>query len=119
MRNFVRTIVVLLSCIGAPALAAHELDGTWSFNVTTPAGSGVATLTMMVEGSAIKGKYSGQVGEADLSGTVEGDKVEISFDSDLVGTVVYKGTLAEGMIKGTCNYGQIGAGTFEAKKNPG
>jgi hypothetical protein len=119
MRNFFATIIVFLFCATAAPLAAHELDGTWSFNVTTAAGSGVATLTMMVEGNAIKGKYSGQVGEADLSGTVDGSNVEISFDSELVGTVVYKGTLGEGAIKGTCNYGQIGAGTFEAKKSGG
>ena len=117
MRTFVTTCIMLLSCAAAPAMAAHELDGTWRFNVTTASGSGVATLTMTVEGNAIKGKYSGQVGQADLSGTVDGDKVQISFDSDLVGTVTYTGTLSGGVIKGTCNYGQIGAGTFEAKKN--
>jgi hypothetical protein len=75
MRNIVATIIVLLSCATAPTPAAHELDGSWCFNVTTAAGSGGATLTLLVEGNVIKGKYSGQVGEADLSGTVDGDDV--------------------------------------------
>ena len=109
--------VVIIALGAAPAFAEHALDGTWSFNVTTSAGSGTATLKIMVDGNAITGTYSGQVGQADLTGTVDGDKVEIHFDADLVGTVSYMGTLSGGTIKGTCEYGALGEGTFEATKN--
>lgn len=105
---------LLLLIAVAPALA-HELDGKWSFNVTLDAGSGTATIEMKVDGNNITGKYTGQIGEADITGTVDGDQVEISFDGQ-AGKVTYKGTLADGKIKGTCEYGQLGSGTFEATK---
>jgi Icc-related predicted phosphoesterase len=48
-------------------------------------------------------------------GTVEGDKISFSFDSQ-AGKVSYEGTVDGDTMKGTCTYGQLGEGTFEGKK---
>jgi hypothetical protein len=118
MKKFALTSVVL-SLLLAPvaALAAHHVNGTWQLDVTLGDGQGgQATLTLEEgEGGALTGKYSGALGENDLTGTVNGNEVEVSFDSQ-AGTVTYKGTVSGNTIEGTCSYGQLGEGTFKGTK---
>jgi hypothetical protein len=110
----VSTLLLLFAAL-TPALAAHALDGTWEFAVTLSAGEGTATLELKVDGNAVTGTYTGQVGTAPVTGTVNGDAVELSFDSQ-AGKVTYSGKLADGTITGTAVYGELGDGTFVAKK---
>ena len=84
--------------------------------VMLDAGSGTATFQLQQKGDTISGTYSGAVGEAKVTGTVKGDQVEWSFDSQ-AGKVVYSGKLnGASKIAGTCEYGQLGKGTFTAEK---
>ena len=63
---------------------------------------------------------SAQLGEADITGTVEGSKVTVKFSVAVQGThldVVYTGTLeGKDSMKGTVNLGGLGEGTFTGKK---
>ena len=98
-------------------LQAADVSGTWSAAVVLDAGSGTATFVFQQQGTAISGTYSGVLGEAKVTGTVMGDKVEWSFDGGQAGKVTFQGTLdAAGKIKGTAEYGQLGKGTFTAEK---
>ena len=67
------------------------------------------------EGGALSGKYSGALGNESLMGTVKGSEVEFSFDSQ-AGKIAYKGTVSGNKMEGTCDYGQLGDGTFEGAK---
>jgi hypothetical protein len=116
MRQRIFGAVALLCLLAVGPAFAHDLDGKWAFAVTLDAGSGTANIELKVEGNAVTGKYTGQIGEADVTGTVDGDKVEISFEGQ-AGKVTYTGTLADGKITGTCQYGELGSGTFEATKS--
>jgi hypothetical protein len=101
----------------APA-SGNDLSGTWDGQVETSAGSGTPTLTLKQEGEKLTGTYKGQLGEYPLTGTVKGDAVEFSFkvSGQVEGTVIYKGTVSNGTMKGTIDLAGVASGTFTAKK---
>ena len=109
--------VVLLLAISALVLHAADISGTWAAAVVLDAGSGTATFVFQQKGDALSGTYTGVLGEAKLTGTVKGDKVEWSFDGGPAGKVSFQGTLdGASKMKGTAEYGQLGKGTFTAEK---
>ena len=113
-----RTLVLL--CAVASLLAAADITGKWSATVETEAGSGTPNFTFKQSGETLTGTYSGQLGEAPLSGTVKGDDVEFSIKVSPQGeaiTLKYKGKLSGGnQIKGTVQLEGLGSGTFTATK---
>ncbi len=98
--------------------AAHHLNGSWTFAVTLDGQGGSATITLEEgAGGVLTGKYAGALGEAPVTGKVDGAKVEIAVESQ-AGKITYAGEYQDGVIKGTCDYGELGKGTFEATKKP-
>jgi len=119
MRILVASIVVafILGSFSITLLGA-DISGNWSAAVTLDAGSGTAKFTFKQSGDKLTGTYTGQVGTANITGTVNGADVEWSFDSEQAGKISYKGTLgADGKITGTVQYGQLGGGKFTAEKD--
>lgn len=118
----IRRIVVILGVLGlflvaGVAIAAHHVNGTWVLTVALGDGQGgdaTFELEEQEEGQ-LTGSYSGTLGQADVTGTVSGNEIEFSFDSQ-AGKVTYKGTVDGDTMKGTCTYGQLGEGTFEGKR---
>ncbi len=112
----------------APAAAAQssgekggdkvDVTGAWSVTVETEAGSGNPSFTLKQEGEKLTGKYKGTFGEADLTGTVKGDKIEFSFkvSGQLEGTITYTGTTDGKTMKGKVSLAGLGEGTFSGKK---
>ena len=109
--------IILLLLTAALGFAA-DISGKWTFNVVLDAGGGSPTFEFKQAGEKLTGAYHGQFGDADLTGTVKGDKVEFTFGG-AQGSVKYSGTL-EGATKisGTCDYGEAaGKGKFTGTKN--
>ncbi|MGH9841644.1 MAG: hypothetical protein ACREEM_23070 [Blastocatellia bacterium] len=107
----------------APAATASsggaiDVTGVWSVEVQTDAGSGSPSFTFKQDGEKLTGRYKGQLGESDLTGTVKGDKIEFSFkvSGQVEGTVVYTGTTDGKTMKGKVNLAGLGEGTFTGKK---
>ena len=108
----------------APAAAAPadktDITGAWNFAVETQAGSGSPTFTFKQEGEKLSGQYKGQFGEAPLTGSVKGNKVDFSIKVQAQGqegTIKYTGTVEkDGTMKGTVDFGELGAGTWTAKR---
>jgi hypothetical protein len=101
------------------AEAGIDVTGTWAFQVETADASGTPTMTLKQDGEKLTGHYSGQLGEAPLTGTVKGNAVEFAIDVSIQGNavhVVYSGTAEKDSIKGTVKFGDLGEGTFTAKK---
>jgi hypothetical protein len=100
--------------------AKADLTGKWLFNVETAAGSGTPSITLKQEGEKLTGHYSGQLGEADLTGTVKGAEFTFKFTVDAQGNnleCTYKGTAeSKEALKGTVNIAGLADGTFTAKK---
>jgi len=109
--------IITLLLLSAALTFAADITGKWTFNVVLDAGSGSPTFDFVQKGEALTGTYHGQFGEAPLTGTVKGDKVEFSFGSGDA-TAKYSGTLeGDKKIKGTCDYAAAGKGTFTGEKN--
>ncbi len=96
-----------------------DVTGAWTFEVTTSAGSGTPTITLKQDGESVTGTYDGQLGKANLKGTIKGTAITFSFVGDAQGqsvTVVYAGTAANDSLKGTVDLGGLASGTFTAKR---
>lgn len=108
----------------APATAAPssgekiDVTGAWNFTVETDAGSGNPSFTFKQDGEKLTGRYKGAFGEADLTGTVKGDKIEFSIKvtGQLEGVVTYTGATDGKTIKGKVSLAGVGEGTFTGKK---
>lgn len=96
-----------------------DVTGTWTFEVTTSAGSGTPTMTFKQDGETLTGTYDGQLGKAPLKGTLKGAAITFWFVGDAQGqtfTVVYSGTAANDSMKGTVDLAGQASGTFTAKR---
>ena len=116
---------LVLVIVPAMALAAHHVNGTWVLEVSLGDGQGgQATFALEEkEEGKLTGTYTGSLGEAEVTGTVDGDGVEFSFDSQ-AGKITYRGTVSVdtesgGSMEGTCTYGQLSEGTFKGSKKEG
>lgn len=109
-------LIMLSLLFAASAFAADDLTGTWNCEVETDMGSGTPTFTLKQNGTAITGKYTGALGENDVTGKVNGTKFEMSFKFDQ-GSVVYAGEVSGGNTsKGTVNLAGQASGKFTCKK---
>ena len=98
---------------------ATNVTGEWIFNVTTDQGGGTPTMTFKQDGEKLTGKYNGQFGAADLTGTVKGNAIQFNFTIDVQGQqapATYKGTVEKNTMKGTMDIGGMVTGTFTATK---
>jgi hypothetical protein len=124
MRSIFRATVVMAIVAGAlaasPVLAQGvNVTGTWAFNVTTDQGAGTPTLTFKQDGEKLTGSYNGQLGAADLTGTVKGNAIHFTFTLDVQGQqapVTYDGTVEKDTMKGTMNIAGMVNGTFTGTK---
>ena len=112
--------VVIATAAVAGQASKVDVTGKWLFNVETSAGSGTPTITLKQDGEKLTGHYSGQLGEADLTGTVKGQDVSFKFTVDVQGNnldCTYSGSAeAKDAMKGKVNIAGLGDGTFTAKK---
>lgn len=99
---------------------AANISGDWNFAVETQAGSGSPSFTFKQDGENLTGTYKGQFGEAPLTGTVKGADVKFTIKINAQGqalTVVYSGKIdGKDSMKGTASFGEMGEGTWTAKR---
>jgi hypothetical protein len=103
----------------APLAGAADVTGTWIMAVQTSAGSGSPTFILVQNGEALSGSYKGQLGEAQVAGTVKGDDVTIEYKVDAQGqslAVKYSGKTDGKTMSGKVSLGQFGDGTFTGTK---
>ena len=119
--NTALLLVVAVFLTFAPRLGAQatNVTGEWAFNVTTDQGGGTPTITFKQDGEKLTGKYAGQLGNSDLTGTVKGSDITFNFTVDVQGQqapVTYKGTVEKNTMKGTLDIAGMVNGTFTATK---
>lgn len=106
---------------GASAQTAN-VAGKWMLEVTTDNGVTTPSVTLRQDGTSLTGHYSSEtLGEADVTGAVEGSKVEFRFSGSIQGQaidVVYEATLENGMLTGTIDIaGGAFTGTFKGTRS--
>jgi hypothetical protein len=115
------TIALIVFAIVLSAQNAADVTGKWLFAVETSAGGGMPTITLKQDGEKLTGHYSGQLGEADLTGSARSGQITFTFNINVQGmdlTCTYQGTVtgAESM-KGTMDIAGVATGTFTAKRS--
>jgi hypothetical protein len=118
-----KTGLAALLTVAALSLAqmagAADVTGTWIMSVQTSAGSGSPTFVLVQKGEALSGSYRGQLGEAQVTGTVKDDEVTIEYKVDgQAGSlaVKYSGKTDGKTMSGKVSLGQLGEGTFTGTK---
>ena len=127
--NWMRFTNMLLAAgavlaVGTTDVGAQvNVAGAWTMEVTTDAGGTTTpSMTLQQDGTALTGHYTSEtLGEADVTGTVEGNEVTINFTADLQGQevpVTYVATVgADGVMTGTIDLaGGLATGTFTARR---
>ena len=113
-------VIALALLVSSQVLAqANNITGEWAFNVTTDQGGGTPAITFKQDGEKLTGKYVGQLGSADLTGTVKGSAIHFTFTIDVQGQnapVTYDGTVEKNTMKGKLDIGGMVNGTFTATK---
>jgi hypothetical protein len=108
--------VLSFGLLQTASAAAADVTGDWAFEVEIAGNQGTPGFTFKQDGEKLSGKYNGQFGESDLSGTVKDNNIEFSFELEGGGKVTYKGTVDGETMKGTCDYAGQAEGTWTAKK---
>jgi hypothetical protein len=121
MKSIVLTVVVAFGLLSNARLAAQgtNVTGEWAFAVETDQGGGTPIITFKQDGEKLTGKYAGQLGNADLTGTVKGNAIHFTFTIDVQGQqapVTYDGTVEKNTMKGKLDIGGMVNGTFTATK---
>lgn len=120
MKSIIRISAAVIAVLGVLTTAqlvaqATNVTGEWLFNVTTDQGGGTPTLSFKQDGEKLTGKYQGQLGAADLTGTVKGNAIRFTFTIDVQGQqapVTYEGTVEKDTMKGKLDIGGMVNGTF-------
>ncbi|HEU4390023.1 MAG TPA: hypothetical protein VFV34_19635 [Blastocatellia bacterium] len=105
----------------APAASSGSVNitGNWDVTVQTDQGSGSPSFTFKQDGEKLTGTYKGMFGEAPVQGTVKGNDVTFLLKVNAQGTdltLEYKGTIDKDTMKGTVKLGELGNGTWTAKR---
>lgn len=113
-------VFLTFALLASAQLAAQtNVTGDWAFTVTTDQGGGTPTITFKQDGEKLTGKYVGQLGSSDLTGTVKGNDITFNFTVDVQGQqapVTYKGTVEKNTMKGTLDIAGMVNGTFTATR---
>ena len=115
----------ILMLLWSPTIHAQDVSGTWQFEVELEVGPGSPTFVYSQDGNVLSGTFDGTLGEAYVSGTIQGDQIEFGFEvqrmvpglGSLSTKVAYTGTVNGDTMTGTCDYGDLlGSGEWHAEK---
>lgn len=114
-------LVLMLALPTGARAQAVDVTGTWILDVQTGQGGGTPTVTFEQDGENLTGHYSSdQLGEADLTGSVQGRDIRFTFDVSVQGmgfTVTYAGTVeGEDAMSGEIDLGGAASGTFTGER---
>jgi hypothetical protein len=96
-----------------------DVTGTWDFQVASQVSNGTRTVVLKQTGEKVTGTYTGQYGESALEGTVKGKEITFAMTIQAEGTSVeirYYGEVEKDTMKGTFTMGEMGEGSFTAKR---
>ena len=100
--------------------AQADLSGTWALTVMTEQGDQILPVDIVQDGQdlTVTGN-AGEFGVFEMKGTLDGNTVRFAWALDLQGTpleIVFSGTLADGSISGTADFGGMGQGVWVAER---
>jgi hypothetical protein len=119
MKNLRITFIAisLLALTSALTFPKADLTGAWNLDVQTDMGNGNPSFVLQqATDGKITGTYSGQLGEADLTGMIKADDT-FHIEFDVQGNKIeYDGKAEGNKISGKVKLGTMAAGTFSGVK---
>ncbi|MGD2045184.1 MAG: hypothetical protein PVJ80_14935 [Gemmatimonadota bacterium] len=117
----VAAALTLFAVTAMPVRAQVDMTGTWNLEVDVMGQVSNPSMTLQQDGMALTGHYSSEtLGETDVTGTVDGDTVTVTFEVEAGGqggTVSYVGTVnSEGVWTGQFSLAGLADGTFTGTK---
>lgn len=123
-----RTLGVVMAAVAvlfsAPVNGAAQTDlsGTWILTVSSDQGDQPLEIVIVQDGQDLTATGDGgEIGPVDMKGTVDGSEVRFEWDLYIEGfelEIVFIGTIAEdGSISGTADFGDLGQGSWTAKRS--
>jgi hypothetical protein len=109
------TILLLLLSTFSVSAQAVDVSGKWNMKVETSAGSGTPVFVLKQTGETVTGTYTGQFGEATVTGTSKEKEIKLEFKAGEY-NVVYTGTVEGNTMKGKVAIGDVAQGTFSGMK---
>jgi FlaG/FlaF family flagellin (archaellin) len=120
MHRPILVAAVLITLAVGLGAAQASVAGKWNFTVQFEGGSGAPTVVFTQDGETLSGTYTGQLGEAPLTGTLKDKEIVFRVKYSVQGydaEFVYSGTLeSETTMKGTVDLGGMASGTWTGKK---
>jgi hypothetical protein len=117
MKTRILLLAMLLVFSGIGYAQQHaKVEGKWLMNVETSMGNGSPTFVLKhVNDTTITGNYTGALGEAEVKGTVNGNRIRLEFTIQ-ANIIEYAGTVDGDTMKGTVRLGTMGDGSFTGKR---
>ena len=116
----IATTVAIVPSMAVAAAPSADISGTWATEFDSQVGKQTYTYTFKVEGGTLTGHSKSNLGESDLTGTVDGDKVTFVENLDYQGTplaITYTGQIVSaGEIKFKRDVGGQGGEEFTARR---
>ena len=106
---------VLAMAVWVTPAQAQDISGTWQFTVQLNVGGGRPIFVFTQDGERLSGTYQGTFDAAEVSGTIQGDRVEFRFEVQ-GSKATYTGTVGDNTMSGTCDYADVGSGIWEGEK---
>ncbi len=111
----VNAVLLLLLSTFSVSAQAVDVSGKWNMKVETSAGSGTPVFVLKQTGETVSGTYTGQLGEAAVTGTLKEKAIKLEFKAGEY-NVVYTGTIEGNTMKGKVAIGDVAEGTFTGVK---
>ena len=113
--------VALAPSVAVAAAPTADISGTWTTEFDSQVGKQTYTYDFKVEGGKLTGHSKSNLGESDLTGTVDGDKVTFVENLDYQGTplaITYTGQIVSASeIKFKRDVAGQGGEEFTAKRS--
>jgi hypothetical protein len=113
-----RAIAAALA-LSAAVVSAADVTGSWTLTVETPGGTRQSTVELKQDGKNLTGAVHSQVGDAPLTGSVDGDQVSFSVTRERDGQqfkIEYSAKVEDAKMTGTVKFGDNAGIPFTAAK---
>ena len=104
-----------------PAAPTMDISGTWDAEIQYEVGSARHKLFLTAKENRVTGSHSGWAFQGDLTGRIDGDKVDLRSSLPVEGTrlsYLFQGTAAGDKMSGTVNLGEYGTARWTARRSP-
>ncbi|MBT4484259.1 MAG: hypothetical protein HOC71_11365 [Candidatus Latescibacteria bacterium] len=121
---FFFSVVMLTVCLAGAGMAQEKAEpantaGEWAITINFISGTGNHNATISQDGEKLTGDYKGEFLESEVTGKIEGNKIDFSARLNYMRwgvTFHYKGTVEGDTIKGTVEMDEYWSAPFTAKR---